>query len=78
MLDGSGVKAIPGSIPTYTQFWFIVEKNTGSQMGHTKNIYLKKRTEGLLTGLQIGKYLILRQISRQKKIWGYFCVHEGF
>jgi len=41
VLDGSGVKAMPGSIPTYTQLWFIIEKkeNTGSQMSHTKKIF---------------------------------------
>jgi len=45
MLDGNGVKAIPGwflhpiLVPT------IIEKNenTGSQMGHTKKIYKKKK-----------------------------------
>ncbi len=44
MLDGSGVKAMPGSIPTpnYGSL-YKNKKNTGSQMGQTKKIYLKKR-----------------------------------
>jgi hypothetical protein len=43
MLDGSGVKAMPGSIPA-PRVHSIIEKkeNTGSQMGHTKKIFLKK------------------------------------
>jgi len=38
MLDGSGVKAMPGSIPAPNPGSLIIrlEKNTGSQMGHTK------------------------------------------
>jgi hypothetical protein len=37
MLDGSGVKAMPGSIPTPILVHSRIEKNqnTGSQMGHT-------------------------------------------
>jgi len=43
MLDGSGVKAIPGSIPTPNSgSLYKNKKNTGSQMGQTKKIYLKK------------------------------------
>jgi len=43
MLDGSGVKAMPGTIPTpnSSSLWKNKE-NTGSQMGQTKNIFLKK------------------------------------
>jgi hypothetical protein len=38
MLDGSGVKAMPGSIPAPILVHSILEKkeNIGSQMGHTK------------------------------------------
>jgi len=35
MLDGNGVKAMPGSIPTPSSGIENLE-NTGSQMGHTK------------------------------------------
>jgi len=39
ILDGSGVKAMPGLISTH-QFWIIIE-NTGNQMGHTKKKLFK-------------------------------------
>jgi len=40
MLDGSGVKAMPGPIPTPNPGSFkIKNENTGRQMGHTKKIY---------------------------------------
>jgi len=44
MLDGSGVKAMPGSIPAPILVHSILEKkeNIGSQMGHTKKNNLKK------------------------------------
>ncbi len=45
MLDGRGVKAMPGSIPAPNPGSFNKlkrKKNTGSQMGHTKKIILKK------------------------------------
>jgi hypothetical protein len=37
MLDGSGVKAMPGSIPTPSSgsLYKNKNKNTGSKMGHT-------------------------------------------
>jgi len=40
MLDGSGVKAMPGSIPVPILVHSISEKkeNTGSQLGHTKKM----------------------------------------
>jgi hypothetical protein len=40
MLDGSGVKAMPGTIPTPNSgsLWKNKE-NTGSQMGQTKNLF---------------------------------------
>ncbi len=38
MLDGSGVKAMPGSIPTHNSGSL---ENTGNQMGQTKNIFKK-------------------------------------
>jgi len=43
MLDGNGVKAMPGSIPAPILVHTIIEKNenTGSQMGHTKKIFKK-------------------------------------
>jgi hypothetical protein len=46
-LDGNGVKAMQGQLK-YTQSWFIqlLKKkfeNTGSQMGHTKKKYIKKK-----------------------------------
>jgi len=43
MLDGSGVKATPESIPTPNSGSLQKnKKNTGSQMGHTKKIFKKK------------------------------------
>jgi len=36
MLDGSGVKAMPGAIPTPNSGSL---ENTGNQMGQTKNIF---------------------------------------
>ncbi len=44
MLDGSGVKAMPGSIPTPNSgslFQYRKIESTGSQMGHTKKIFKK-------------------------------------
>jgi len=42
MLDGSGVKALPGSIPTPNSGSLLKKtENTGSQMGHTKKKILK-------------------------------------
>ncbi len=43
ILDGNGVKSKPGSIPAPNPGSFENEKNTGSQMGHTKNM-LKRKT----------------------------------
>jgi len=44
MLDGSGVKAMPESIPTPNSGSLQKnKKNTGSQMGHTKKIFKKKQ-----------------------------------
>jgi hypothetical protein len=43
VIDGYGVKAMPGSIPERNSgFWFIVEirKNRGSQKGYTKKVEL--------------------------------------
>jgi hypothetical protein len=36
MLDGSGVKAMPGSIITPKSGYIKNKEHTGSQMGHTK------------------------------------------
>jgi len=43
ILDGNGVKAIPGSIPAPYRVHTIIKKreNVGSQMGHTKKYFLK-------------------------------------
>jgi len=43
MLEGSGVKAMPGSIPTPNSSSLQKKENTGSQMGHTKKKKIFKR-----------------------------------
>jgi len=47
ILDGNGIKAMPGSIPALFQCRKI-RKNTGSQMGHAKKDLKKDNAMQLL------------------------------
>jgi len=42
ILDGNGVKAMPGLIPAPNSVKFEMKKNTGRQMGHTKNCFFNR------------------------------------
>jgi len=58
VLDGNGVKAMPGLIPSPNPGSFKRKKNIGSQMGHTKNIF---KTKKVFFHLQFGFVTIWRK-----------------
>jgi len=62
MLDGNGIKAMPGSISAPNSGSFENKKNTGNQMGFTKKIILIKKNRKL-------KVMSYRRRQKERKFF---------